>query len=360
MTLKLSSASLLVSVATMASTFAAMALFLKQNQSNNGRRGGLTRYSSFPSFRRYKTYILVGDIGGTNTRLALYYYNGCKATDTPLYTKQYLNERHITDSSKTFETEIFLQFLSECTITFDDRTQIIACFAVAGPVSDNQVKLTNLGGVVLDGKSVTANKNGLLQYITRCKIVNDFVGQGYGLLDLDHETEVIELTPGSRKKMLDQPFGPKACVGAGTGLGECFLTTSSLHPDEGYECYPSEGGHVDFVPRDSLQQKLLDKLKEKFNEAHRVSVERVVSGKGLANVYGFLAEERSSVVNETIHADFLTAGSLQGKVIGMNANSENPDPLCKQAMEIMMSTYGKTRMLCVFFLNRLCVQYLML
>jgi len=44
--------------------------------------------------------------------------------------------------------------------------------------------------------------------------------------------------------MLD-PSGPKACVGAGTGLGECFLT-----PDEygRYSCFPSEGGHVNGLP----------------------------------------------------------------------------------------------------------------
>ena len=129
--------------------------------------------------------------------------------------------------------------------------------------------------------------------------MNDFVGQGYGALDLDLESEVVELMPGSISKIND--LGPKVCVGAGTGLGECYLTRSSLAPDLGYECYPSEGGHVDFVPRDDLGVELCKHLREKFDGANRVSVERVVSGRGLANVYEFLAGRFPERVDKEIH-----------------------------------------------------------
>ena len=42
------------------------------------------------------------------------------------------------------------------------------------------------------------------------------------------------------------PGAPIATIGAGTGLGECFLT-----PGDGghYVAYPSEGGHAEFPPR---------------------------------------------------------------------------------------------------------------
>ena len=182
-----------------------------------------------------------------------------------------------------------------------DNEEIVACFAVAGPVISNCVTLTNLGGhdvsdskndqkrieVKLDVQSIEQNSSGLLKRIVRCKIINDFVGQGYGLLDFDLDSEVIELLPGS-KELID-PYGPKACVGAGTGLGECFLTTSSLHPEEGYECYASEGGHVDYAPRTDVEVGIWNYLKKKFDQQNRISVERVVSGKGLANCYEYLA-----------------------------------------------------------------------
>lgn len=306
--------------------------------------------SSSSTINPSKTYLFIGDIGGTNCRLSLY----TTSSKTPLFTKEYPNESYITDSTKTFEHEIFLPFLSEADLDWDHETTLIACFAVAGPVKNNRVVMTNLGGqnftsdkkvdtsrleIVLDGDLLEKNDFGLLKFIKRCKVVNDFVGQGYGLLDLDLDKEVVELIPGSRERI--DSTAPKACVGAGTGLGECYLTTSSLHPEEGYECYASEGGHVDFVPRDALQVKLLDNLKKKFDQQNRVSVERVVSGKGLSNIYEFLVEEFPRMVTKSVYDEFQDAGALKGKVVGVNANSEsNACPLCVRAMEIMMGAYG--------------------
>ena len=146
---------------------------------------------------------------------------------------------------------------------------------------------------------------------------------------------------------------PIATIGAGTGLGECFLT-----PGEGghYVAYPSEGGHAEFPPRTetevrasvgrsvgvgdwgwfmggrglcflscgymcpcfsfrlhfpppsipSLQQfHLLEFLKQRFEQKHRVSVERVVSGPGIANVYDFLADHYPDKVDKEIDAGAL-------------------------------------------------------
>jgi glucokinase len=291
------------------------------------------------------TYLLCGDIGGTNTRLAVF---GPSSKD-PIYNKEYRNISFITDTSKSFESDIFAPFLDEADL--DDDKDIVACFAVAGPVRNNCVTLTNLGGhvvsdlknddnrmeVKLDGKSIEQNSNGALKRIVRCKIINDFVGQGYGLLDVDLDSEVIELLPGSKTRM--DPFGPKACVGAGTGLGECFLTTSSLHPEEGYECYASEGGHVDYAPRTELEVGLWNYLKKKFDQQHRISVERVVSGKGLANCYEYLASIFPNSVTEKVHEEFEKANDMQGRVVGIHANQATCR-LCVQAMEIMMAAYG--------------------
>jgi hypothetical protein len=61
---------------------------------------------------------------------------------------------------------------------------------------------------------------------------------------------------------------------------------------QGYECYPSEGGHAEFAPHDNLQLEMLKFLTIKLGG--RVSVERVVSGSGIPNVstvksYGIIA-----------------------------------------------------------------------
>lgn len=291
------------------------------------------------------TYLLCGDIGGTNTRLAVF----DPSSKDPIYSKEYRNIHYITDESKSFERDIVAPFLQEADLV--DNKEIVACFAVAGPVRNNHVTLTNLGGhdvsdskddqrrieVKLDGHSIEQNSSGLLKRIVRCKIINDFVGQGYGLLDLDLDSEVIQLLPGS-KELID-PYGPKACVGAGTGLGECFLTTSSLHPEEGYECYASEGGHVDYAPRADVEIGLWNYLKKKFDQQNRISVERVVSGKGLANCYEYLASVFPERVTEQVHKEFKSAKDMQGQVVGIHAN-QGTCCLCVQAMEIMMAAYG--------------------
>jgi hypothetical protein len=83
---------------------------------------------------------------------------------------------------------------------------------VAGPVKpDNSVFMTNIAkGCRIDGNEIERCTDGLLDLVVRCKLVNDFVGQGYGLLDLDLDTEVVELIPGSKAKI--DPLGPKVCM----------------------------------------------------------------------------------------------------------------------------------------------------
>ncbi len=99
-------------------------------------------------------------------------------------------------------------------------------------------------------------------FILQVIIINVFVGQGYGCLTLDlkKKEECIELVPCSESKQ--NALGPKVCIGAGTGLGECFLTNSSANPD--YTCFPSEGGHMEFAPSKKLEEELSEYLKEKF------------------------------------------------------------------------------------------------
>jgi glucokinase len=136
------------------------------------------------------------------------------------------------------------------------------------------------------------------------------------------------------------PIGPKVCIGAGTGLGECYLTPDQNHNDGtsvSYSCYASEGGHVEYAPRNDTEIQMFQFLKNKFRSKDRISVERVVSGKGLANVYDFLSQSYPTRINPTVHNQFVVAGDEQGRVVGENANVCE---LCKEAISIMVSAYG--------------------
>jgi glucokinase len=63
------------------------------------------------------------------------------------------------------------------------------------------------------------NTNKYLKHVIVCRIINDFVAQGYGCLTLN-QSEVLH---GPKVDVVAHHEAPK-CVGAGTGLGQCYLT----------------------------------------------------------------------------------------------------------------------------------------
>lgn len=67
--------------------------------------------------------------------------------------------------------------------------------------------------------------------IPEVQVINDFVGVGYGLLDMDPKYVTV-IHNGQAL-----PQAPKAVLGAGTGLGECYLTWNG----KDYDVFPSEG-----------------------------------------------------------------------------------------------------------------------
>lgn len=282
-------------------------------------------------------YLLTADVGGTNSRMCLYTLD----STVPLVVKYYRNEDVLKEKlDGIFERHVIDPFLQYCWDTNQSllplqQVEIIACLAIAGPVRNNSVFMSNLHNIVIDGHAIeTQLYCRHLAYVSRikiCKIINDFVAQGYGCLTLNPD-EMRELTPGSLNMM--DPLGPKVCVGAGTGLGECFLAPDSKGR---YTCFASEGGHVEWAPRNELEIELWNYLRGKFSYRNRLSVERVVSGPGLANVYEFLAHKYPNKIDKQVHQEFEKETDLKGKVVAVNAKEGS---LCRQAMEIMMSAYG--------------------
>jgi glucokinase len=279
------------------------------------------------------TYLLTGDIGGTNSRMGLFSAD----SDIPLVVRYYRNQDFLNEKEDgIFEKMIIAPFLKHCWeeckgLVELGSAEIIVCLAVAGPVRANSVAMSNLHSIIIDGNAIAKQtycpQEPYLARIKVCKIINDFVAQGYGCLTLDPK-EIRELNPGSHGKI--DPMGPKVCVGAGTGLGQCYLA-----PDgEGvYSCFGSEGGHVEYAPRNDLEVKLWKYVKAKYGYENRISVERIVSGRGLANVYEFLAKEFPDRIDPKVHAEFEGEDDMQGRVVAVNAK---PESLCGQAMEIMM------------------------
>lgn len=153
-----------------------------------------------------------------------------------VFNKQYHNK----DYSSFMD--VLKRFLLDSEVA---QVPITACFAVAGPVVDNIVRFTNRDMWSIDGGAVATALG-----IRAVRLVNDFLAVGYGLLTLDEETECVTLQDAPKQK-----GAPIACIGAGTGLGECFLTPSGSDGGS-FQCFPSEGGHAEFAPRNEVSDRL--------------------------------------------------------------------------------------------------------
>jgi glucokinase len=201
--------------------------------------------------------ILGGDIGGTKTHLALYRVADGKLA--PLKDRIYA-----TDEFKSLE-DACAHFLAG-----SDHASA-ACFGVPGPTIDGRAHATNVPWD-MDERRLSRGLSGV-----PVRLINDLGATAYGMLQLpDSEFAILQRGASTHRK------GNIAVIAAGTGLGEAGL----LLERDGYRVIASEGGHGDFAPLNDEQVELLRFL---ARELGHVSVERVLSGPGLVNIYRFVA-----------------------------------------------------------------------
>jgi glucokinase len=249
--------------------------------------------------------ILAGDIGGTNTRLAI--------VDIENETNKLIYEKTFPSREKTSLETVLAEFLLQYPCH-----PIRASFGIAGPVQGGRCEATNLPWVV-DSKTV-ARQLGL----KRVGLMNDLVANAYGIAVLQPKDFVV-LNKGARS-----PKGNQAIIAAGTGLGEAGLYWDG----EIHRPFASEGGHVDFAPRNHLEMALLDYLLKRFR---RVSYERLVSGPGLFHVYQFLRDTGKGEEPQWL-TEQLRIGDPSQTISQMAL--EGKSPLCNQALELFVSLYG--------------------
>lgn len=200
--------------------------------------------------------ILAADIGGSQARLLL-------AQQTR---EGWTALRQQTFSSRDFAS---LDALLRTFLHAHEQPRH-ACIAVAGPVRDGHAALTNLPWEV-DAAALTAGFG-----LRRVAVVNDFAAQAHGLplLGADGVCTLQAGEAGAR--------GLQALIGAGTGLGMALLAD-----DHGRRvALPSEGGHIDFAPRNQEEIALLQHLLPRHG---RVSLELLLSGHGLERIYRHVA-----------------------------------------------------------------------
>lgn len=203
--------------------------------------------------------LLVGDVGGTNARFAI-----ARWTDGgPVL------EHH--ESFPASEHPTFLEgvqaFIEGCAVKPTGGV-----IAVAGPVSDGAIDLTNSPWQVSEAELGTLGLNPI-------RLINDFEAQAWGAPIVP--AEALERLGGPEA---GDPHAAIAVLGPGTGFGVSGLARDA----EGRAvALPSEGGHACFAPNDAVEDEVLRILRRRYE---RVSIERLICGPGLLNLHKALAE----------------------------------------------------------------------
>jgi len=144
--------------------------------------------------------------------------------------------------------------------------------AIAGPVGGEVIRFTNNPWIIRP--ALVKSKLGVEAYT----IVNDFEAVAHAVARVPDD-EFLHIT-GPEQPLTDD--GTISVLGPGTGLGVAHLWRSG---DE-YRVQATEGGHIDFAPLDTIEDAILARMRKRHN---RVSVERVVSGPAITDIYLTLA-----------------------------------------------------------------------
>lgn len=165
--------------------------------------------------------------------------------------------------------------------------------SVAGPVGNEVIKFTNNPWILRPAKIEE------MLGPTRQTIINDFAAVGYAVACADAE-DFLHLT-GPDEPL--PPSGTLSVLGPGTGLGVAHLYRDGKG---GYHVQATEGGHTDYAPLDLIEDAILARLRKRHT---RVSVERVVSGPGIVDIYATLAAMEHKAIYELTDVEIWTAAA---------------------------------------------------
>ena len=202
--------------------------------------------------------LLAADVGGTKTLLGLFK----QAPERP--TTIEVGEFTTLDYDNV--VPMIREFLKAEGV--EPRAIAAVTFGVAGAVTDQVARLTNVPWLV-DAAAISEAAN-----LKHVHILNDLEAMAHSVAVLE-PAELKILQHG-----VAQPGGNAAVIAAGTGLGEAFLH----NVDGRFLPGATEAGHADWGARTPREIEMLATLTRVYG---RCSIEHVISGPGLVNIYQF-------------------------------------------------------------------------
>jgi glucokinase len=218
------------------------------------------------------TRLVAVDIGGTYARFAIAEFtaDGAIVLDEPA-------------TLKTADHASFQTAWEAFAVQQGGALPRAAAIAIAGPVGGDLIKFTNNPWIIRP--ALIPEKLG----VDRFTLVNDFGAVGHAVARAEPEHFIHLAGP-------DTPLplaGTLSVVGPGTGLGVAHVWRDG---SGSYRVQATEGGHIDFAPLDRIEDAILARLRGRYR---RVSVERVVSGPGIVDIYEALAALEGRAITPT-------------------------------------------------------------
>jgi glucokinase len=264
--------------------------------------------------------LLAGDVGGTKTLLGLF----ASGPERPSAVEV---AEFVTLDFSGLEPMV-AQFLHAQGVA--PAAIEAACFGVAGAVTDQVAQLTNVPWRIECARVKAAFG------FRRAWLLNDLEALAYGVTVLQPD-ELALLHAGRPSRR-----GNAAVIAAGTGLGEALLLNVEGRLVPG----ASEGGHADFAARTSRELNMVRALTCVFG---RVSVEHVLSGPGIVNIYQFTHDAFGTGPKLTAHsiapARLCAAVGVVDDIADLPARitaaaAEQRCPGCVETMDMFVSAYG--------------------
>ncbi len=245
--------------------------------------------------------IVAADIGGTHARFAL--------------AELAAGERPRIGEMRKYRTrdyaglaEAWVRFEKDCGGTLPHA----ASLAVAAPIEGEVLTFMN-SDWRLDREGLKAELG-----VEKLLFLNDFGAVAH----------TISVTPADEFAAIAGPgdlpeAGIASVIGPGTGLGVSLLDRRHERNGGGVVIIETEAAHIGFCPLDPEEEELADFLTARYG---RASVERVVSGPGLIDIYHFLGGDGAPEANQ---AGLLWESAISGK-----------DPLAERALSILVRCFG--------------------
>lgn len=254
--------------------------------------------------------VLVGDIGGTKTVLAVAETVGDRVAIA--HVRRYASREYAVLEAICHD---YLSALGPALAGGCER----AAFAVAGPVLAGRSQTTNLPWVL---ESVGLGQALGLRQVC---LLNDLEALAWGVAALP-DAELAVLHPGDPAAV-----GNACVVAAGTGLGQAgmYWDGARHHP------FATEGGHGDFAPSGPRELALHEQLASRYGH---VSWERLVSGPGIVHIYAFLTGA-AGVEPPAWLRQQMEAGDAAAAIAA--AAGARRCPVCVEAMALFFRLYGR-------------------